>query len=54
MFVLSPLLVDVVTSDTRSGLPSEFLYANDLVFITPTMEQRGRRVAEWRVFLFDK
>ena len=36
--VPSPLLftavMDVVSSETRSGLPSELLYANDLVFLT--------------------
>ena len=29
--VLSPLLFAVVTSGARSGLPSEFLYADDLL-----------------------
>ena len=42
--VLSPLLfavvMDVVSSEARSGLPSELLMA-------PTMEQLGRRVGEW-------
>ena len=40
--VLSPLLfaaVDVVSSEARSSLPSELLYADDLVIMTPTMEQ---------------
>ena len=50
--VLSPLLfaaiMYVVSSPTRSGLPSELLYADDQVLMAPTMEQRGRRVAEWR------
>ena len=48
--VLSPLLfdvvIDVVSSEARGGLPSEFLYADDLVLMAPTMEQLGRRVAE--------
>ena len=48
--VLSPLLfaavMDVVSSEVRSGLPSEFM--------APTMEQLGRRVAEWRASLLDK
>ena len=47
--VLSPLfaaVMDVVSSEARSGLPSEFLYADDLVVIAPTMEQLGRRVAD--------
>ena len=56
--VLSPLLfaavMDVVSSEARSGLPSEWLYADDLVLIAPTMEQLGRHVAEWRVILLDK
>ena len=50
--VLSPLLfaavMDVVFSEARSGLPSELLYADDLVIMAPTMEQLGRRVADWR------
>ena len=56
--VLSPLLfsvvMDVVSSEERSGLPSELLYADDLVFMVSTMEQLGRRVAEWRAILLDK
>ena len=48
--VLSLLLFDVFSS----GLPSELLYASDLVLMAPTMEQLGRRVAEWRVGLFGK
>ena len=44
--VLSPLLfaavMDVVSSEARSGLPSELLYADDLVIMAPTMEQLGR------------
>ena len=35
-------------------LPSEFLYADDLVLMVPTMEQLGRCVAEWRAILLDK
>ena len=56
--VLSPLLfaavMDVVSSEARNGLPSELLYADDLVLKEPTMEQLGRRVAEWRASLLDK
>ena len=37
--ILSPLLfadvMDVVSSETRSGLPSELLYADDLVIMAP-------------------
>ena len=40
--VLSTLLfavvMDVVCSETRSGLPSELMYADDLVLMTPRME----------------
>ena len=50
--VLSPLLfatvMDVVSSEVRCGLPSELLYADDLVIMAPTMEQLGKRVADWR------
>ena len=39
---LSPLLfgavMDVVSSEVRTGLPSELLYADDLVIMVPTME----------------
>ena len=49
--VLRPLLfaavMDVVSSESRNGLPSES-YADDLVLMVPTLEQLGRRVAEWR------
>ena len=40
--VLSPLLfavvMDVVSSEARSSLPSKVLYANDLVVMAPTMQ----------------
>ena len=56
--VLSPLLfaavMNVVSSEARSGLPSELLYADDLVIMAPTMEQLGRRVADWRASLLGK
>ena len=56
--VLSPLLfaavMDGVSSEARSGLPSDFLYADDLVLMAPKMEQIGRRVAEWGASLLDK
>ena len=56
--VLSPLLfvsvMDVVSSEARSGLPSELLYADDLGIMAPTMEQLGRRVADWRASLLGK
>ena len=56
--VLSPLLfaivMDVVSSEARSGLHSELLYADDLVLMTPTIEHLGKRVAEWRASLLDK
>ena len=49
--VLSPLLcaavMDVVSSKARSGLPSELLYADDLVIMAPIMEQLGRWLADW-------
>ena len=35
-------------------MPSELLYADDLVLMAPTMEQLGRRVAEWMVSILDK
>ena len=48
--VLSPLLVavvmDVVPSESTSGIPSELLYANDLVLMAPIIEQLGRHETE--------
>ena len=56
--VLSPLLfaavMDVVSSEARSDLPSKLLYADDLIIMAPTMEQLGRRVADWRASLLGK
>ena len=51
---LSPPLFAVVSSEVRSGLPSELLYSDDLVLMALSMEQLDRRVAEWRVSLLDK
>ena len=43
--ILSPLLfavfLDVVSSKARCGLPSELLYADNLVLMATTMEQLG-------------
>ena len=56
--LLSPLLfaavTDVVSSEARSGLPSELLYADDLVIMATTMEQLGRQMADWRASLLGK
>ena len=42
LYRLSPLLfaavMDVVSSEARSGLPSELLYADDLVIMAPSMK----------------
>ena len=46
--------MDVVSSEARGGLPSELMYADDLVIMAPTMEQIGRRVADWRASLIGK
>ena len=46
--------MDVVSSVARGGLPSELLYADDLVLIAPIMEQLGRHMVELRVILLDK
>ena len=44
--ILSPPLFDVVmgvvSSETRSGVPSELLYADVLVLMAPLMEQLNR------------
>ena len=56
--VLSPLLfaaaMDAVSSEAKSGSPSELLYADDLVMMAPIMEQLGRRVTDWRASLLGK
>ena len=52
--VISPLLFAVVSSESRSGLSSELLYASDLVLMARTMEQPGSRVADWIVCLLNK
>ena len=56
--VMSPLffaaVMDVVSSEARSGLPSELLYADDLVIRSSTIEQLDRRVADWRASLLGK
>ena len=44
--------MDGVSSESRSGLHSG--YTGALVFMVPTMEPVGRRVAEWRVSLLDR
>ena len=46
-------VMGIFSSEARSELPSE-LYADDLVLMAPTIEQLGRRVAEWRASLLDK
>ena len=52
--LLFAALIDCVSSEARSGLPSELLYADDLVLIAPTRELLRRRVAEWRASLLDR
>ena len=47
-------MFSVVSSEVRSGLPSELLYTDDLVLMAPTMEQIGRYVAEFRVIPLDR
>ena len=41
-------------AEARNGLPSELLYADDLVIMAPTMEELGRRVADWSASLLGK
>ena len=56
--VLGPLLfatdMDVVSSEARIGLPSELMYADNIVLMAPTMEHIGRLVVEWKASLIDK
>ena len=53
--VLSSLLfaagMDVASGEARGGLPSELLYAYDLILMAPAVEQF---VAKWRAILLDK
>ena len=51
---LFAVVMDVVSSHATSGLPSKLPYADDLVLMESTIEQSGRRVAEWRASLLDK
>ena len=44
--LLFVVIMDVVHSDARSGIPSEFLYAGDLFLLARIMEPLGRRVTE--------
>ena len=50
--VLSPLLfalvLEVVTENVRTGLPYEILYADDLVLMSDSMEDLGRRFKRWK------
>ena len=56
--VLSPLLfagaMDVVSSEAKTGIQSELMYADDLELMAAIMELFGRRVAEMRVCLYDR
>ena len=52
--LLFAAVMDVVYRETRSGLPSELLYADDLVIMAPTMEQLGRRVADGELACLSK
>ena len=52
--LLFAALIDVVSSEARSGLPSELLYADDLVIMAPITEQLGRWVADWRAIMLGK
>ena len=44
--LLFAVVMDVVSSEAKIGLPSELLYADDLVLMAPTMDKLGRRVPE--------
>lgn len=56
--VLSPLLfaivMDVVSRETRSGLPWELLYADDLVLIATTRAELCMKLQAWRGCLVGK
>ena len=48
--VLSPLMfgvvMEAVSNEAISGIPSELIYADDLILTAPIMEQPCRRLAE--------
>ena len=46
--------MNVVSCEARSVLLSELLYADNSVLMARSMEELGRRVADWRVDLLDK
>ena len=56
--VYSPLMfaviMDIVSSEERSGLPFELLYVDGLNLIPGTIEHLARRVAECGVHLLNK
>ena len=45
ILLLFSVVMDVVSSEVRGGMPSDLLYADDLVLMAPTMEQFSRCVA---------
>ena len=46
--------MDVASNEATRSLPSELLYADDLVIMAPTMEQLGRRVTDCRAIMLGK
>ena len=42
LVLLFAAVMDFISSESRSGLTSELLYADDLVIMEPTMEQLGK------------
>ena len=42
-------VMEVVSSEPRCGLPSDFLYADDLIFMSPIMEHIGIRVVVFKM-----
>ena len=47
-------LASLYIINTGISLPSELLYADDLIIMAPTMEQLGRRVTDWRASMIGR
>ena len=52
--LLYSVVMHVVSSKTRSGTPSQLLYADNLVRMAPTVEDLGGHVIECRANLLGK
>ena len=55
---LSPFLfivvLDVISEESRRGLPRELLFADDLAVVTDTEEEMQRRWLDWQIGMESK